>query len=373
MDTQKLLNILSDLDNEQEDSSIDTSLQNLASNINSGQTSEIVTNEGKVREFFEESKVNSYVPSNMEIIHFIGADKYFGNSAYAVVKDILNKNTYNVQKTYQELQEYLKRRKKFVETVKETRNNLETLNFEAYYPTDDNYQIGLLMPDDYTKNKITSITKELNKWDKVLKTFKELVGESPEDTEINYVSNGTLEFFIDNSPAIAAALAYSVDKIIKVYKNIVEIRQTREKLKDLGIPQAEQKAIEKQEKEHLSKELDKISADLIKEFASRKIESGRLNEIKVAVKGHVVYMAKCIDNGITIEINPPEVHEPEILSQEETDENKTEIKKAKIDYDKKLKQIEIVQKSMDTVKTIGKFGIDIGKFLTNGDEPNDAE
>ena len=148
---------------------------------------------------------------------------------------------------------------------------------------------------------------------------------------------------------------------------------TREKLKDLGLPAAEQKTIEKQEKEHLSKELEKVSAELIKEFAIKKIESGRLNELKVAVKGHVIYMAKCIDNGITIEVNPPEITEPDILSEDETDENKAEVKKAKIDYDKKLKQIEIVQKSMDTVKTIGKFGIDITKFLTNGDDPVDEE
>lgn len=373
MDTLKLLNVLSDLDNEQEGSSIDTFLQSLSSSINSGQTSEIVTNEQNVRDFFSESKVNSYVPSNIEIVRFIGADNYFGNTAFELITDILNKYPYDIKKTYQDLQEYLGLRKKYVDTVKQTRLNLEALNFEAYYPTDDNYQIGLLMSENYTKSKITNITKELNKWDKVLKTFKELVGESPDDTEINYVSNGSIEFFINNSPAIAAALAYSIDKIIKVYKNIVEIRQTRDKLKELGLPQSEQKVIEKQEKEHLTKELDKISSELIKEFASKKIEGGRLNEIKVAVKGHVVYMAKCIDNGITIEINPPEIDEPEILSEDETDENKADKKKIKVDYDKKVKQIEVIQKAMDTVKTLGKFGVDIGKFLSNGDEPIDND
>lgn len=373
MDTLKLLSILVDLDNEQEDSSIDTVLQNLASNISSGQTTEIISNEKLAEEFFQESKINFYVPSKIEIVRFIGADKYFGIGGLSVIKEILNKNTYNVQKTYQDLQDYLKQRRKFVEIIQQTRVNLEALNLEAFFPAEDNYQIGLLMPNEYTKNKISSITKELNKWDKVLRTFKELVGESPDETEINHVSNGSLEFFIDNSPSLALALAYAVEKIIKVYKNVVEIRQTREKLKELGLPQAEQKTIEKQEKEHLSKELDKISAELIKEFASKKIEGGRLNEIKVAVKGHVIYMATCVDNGLTIEINPPEIEEPDVLNEEETELNKAEMKKAKIDYDKKLKQLEVVQKSMDTVRTIGKLGIDIGKFLTSGDEPGDTE
>lgn len=373
MDTSKLLNVISDLDNEETDASINTVLQTFVSNINSSQTTEISANEKKVKDFFEHSKVNHYVPSNVEILHFIGADKYFGNVAYQEISDILNRNTYNLQKTVKDLQDYIKKREAFIVALKSIRENLQFLNFESYYPENDNYQVGLLLPDAYTKNKISNITKELNKWDKVFKTFKELAGEPTDDTEINFVSNGTLEFFIDNSPAIGASLAYAVDKIIKVYKNVVEIRLTREKLKDLGLPPAEQKTIEKQEKEHLSKELDKVSTELIKEFAIKKIEAGRLNELKIAVKGHVIYMAKCIDNGITIEINPPEIAQPDILSEDETEENKAEVKKAKIDYDKRLKQIEVVQKSMDTVKTIGKFGIDITKFLSNGDEPIDEE
>jgi hypothetical protein len=65
------------------------------------------------------------------------------------------------------------------------------------------------------------------------------LGELTEDTEIELVSTGTLEFFINNSPVIGTALALTIEKIIKVYKNIVEIRQARQKLKELGIPLAE--------------------------------------------------------------------------------------------------------------------------------------
>lgn len=368
MDTEKLLNIIADLDNEDDAPSINSLLQELVSNITGGQPSEIVNIENKIRNSFEKSKVNHYVPSNLEIVYYIGAEEFFGNEAYDMVKSILNNNSYNIQKTAKDLQDYIKKREKFVTTLKEIRDNLQFLNFESYYPEGDNYQLGLLLPEEYTHSKISTITKELNRWDKVIKTFKEVVGEPADDTEINFVSNGTLEFFINNSPTIGMVLAFAVERIVKVYKNIVEIRQTRDKLRTLGLPAGEQKTLEKQEKEHLSKELEKVSADLIKEFATKKIDTGRLNELKVAVKGHVVYIARCVDNGITIEINPPEIEEPKVPSEDDTDEVKADKKKAKIDYDKRLKQIEVVQKSMDTLKTIGEFGIDIGKFLTNGDD-----
>lgn len=368
MDTAKLLNVISDLDNEEDASSINSQLQTLVSNINANQSAEIISNEKSIKALFENSRVNNYVPSNLEILHAIGADEYFGNNAFTKVSSILNSNAYNIPKTVKDLQDYIAKREKYVTVLKSTRENLQFLNFESYFPEGDNYQIGLLLPDGYTHNKIATVTKELNKWDKVIKTFKELVGEPAEDTEINFVSNGTLEFFINNSPAIGMALAFAVERIVKVYKNIVEIRQTRDKLKALGLPSSEQKTIEKQEKEHLSKELDKVSSELVKEFASNKIETGRLNELKIAIKGHVVYMAKCIDNGIIIEINPPEIEEPDETSAEATVAEKKEAKKAKVDYDKKLKEIEVVQKSMDVIKTVGKLGIDLSKLLSNGED-----
>jgi hypothetical protein len=373
MDTSKLLNVVADLDNEESNTSTVSILEDLAANINSGQTSAIIESEKGIQEIFEKSIVNKYVPSNIEILNTIGGANYFGNSAYQEIRAILNKNTYNIQQTYLDLTKYINQRSQFVGTIKALRANLISINIEAHFPTEDNYQVGLLLPDNYTKCKIVNITRELIKWDKLMKSFKEIIGEPSEDTEINYVSNGTLEFFINNSPGIAAILAFTIDRITKVYKNIIEIRQARERLKELGLPSTESKTLEKQEKEHLIKELDKIAADLIKDFVSKKIETGRLNELKIAVKGHVVYLAKCIDNGIIIEINPPEIDEPREPSEDDSVETKSDLKKEKVDYDKKIKQIEIIQQSMETIKTIGKFGIDLGKFLTDGSQPDESD
>ncbi len=147
MDTSKLLNVISDLDNEEDDSSINTILQSFVSSISSSQTTEIIASEKKVKDIFEESKANHYVPSDVEILNLIGGDKYFGISAYQAIQDILNLNTYNIQKTVTDLQDYIKKRVSFVSTLKSTRENLESLNFESYYPENENYQIGLLLPD----------------------------------------------------------------------------------------------------------------------------------------------------------------------------------------------------------------------------------
>ena len=371
MDASKLKNILADLTADSDKTIVDA-LNNLINNISANQTTEISTNFEKLKSHFSESVVNGYSPSNLEIFKSIDAVDYFGNTGLNKIESILKENSFNVQKTVTDLQAYVKKRTDFLTLVKNTNTSLEKLNISSHFHNDGTFEIGILMPTELTERKIKNVTKELNHWDKVFKTLKELTGEDPDDTEINFVNNGSLQFFIDNSPQIGACLAVAVERVVKLYKNIVEIRAAKEKLKELGVSSGEQKVIEKQEKELFNKEIEKISLDIVKEFAVKNIDQGRINEIKIAMKGHVTYIAKCIDNGMTIEINPPEIDEPDELEETATAEEKAENKKLKSTYDKTLKQIEIVQKSMDTVKTIGKTGVDIVKFLTDG-EVNDSE
>lgn len=364
MDVSKLLNVLEDINNSDETKSdlIATLIQNIASNL----TTEITTTVEKIRNEFNNSSINDYNSSNLEILSKIGANKFIGKLGLIEFEKVLTANTYNTQKTVENLQKYLTERKDFAELVSKTEENLTTLKFKSYYHVNDKFEVGLLMPTEYTNKKIKTITKELNHWDKVFKTLKELSGENPEDTELNFVSNGSLQFFIDNPAQSATCLAIAIERIVKVYKNILEIRTTREKLKELGINTAEQKSIEKQEKEIFTKEMDKISSEIIKEFASKSIENERLNELKIAMNGHVRYIAKCIDGGMTIEITPPIM--TGLNTEKETEENKEEIKQIKTNYDKTLKQVEIVQKSMETLKSIGSIGMDIIGFLGEGDK-----
>ncbi|SFB82501.1 hypothetical protein SAMN05421780_101647 [Flexibacter flexilis DSM 6793] len=287
------------------------------------------------------------------------------------LENILNKNSYDVQKTVADLQKFIQKRTEYISLIKTTSDSLKKLNIKPHFHSDNTFEVGLLMPNELTNSKITNITKELNNWDKVFKTLKELTSGSVDDTEINFVNNGSLEFFIDNGPQIAICLAVTVERIIKVYKNIVEIRIAKEKLKDLGVSTGEQKDIERQEKDILEKGIDTIAADIIKEFSIKQLDSGRVNELRIAMKGHITYIAKCIDNGMVIEINPPEIPEPSEPKETDSDEKKNEVQKLKENYDKTLEQINIVQKSMDTVKTIGKTGVDIVKYLTEGENLND--
>lgn len=374
MEIGKLYNILIDLNISSTDDKLQQNITNLSNYIINNNSEEIDKSLKVIEKLFNSSIVNNFVPSDLEILEKIKGLKFFGDYGYSEISKILTSQTFNTQKVYQELQEYINERQKFLTKLDELKKLFDFFEIQVQYP-DEKAHLGILIPEDYSNNTIPNITKELIKWDKVIKTFKELIGEDIDDTKIDYVSNGSLDFFIENSIEIAQIVSTTLLSIVTVYKKVTEIRTKREELKELGIPSSEQKTIEKHEKELINKEIDKISAELIKEFASKQIESGRLNELKISVRNQVLYMAKCVDNGITIEINPPtfDEKEPEQVKEEDAADVKKE-KLAKIkEYTEKTKKLEIIEKSMDGIKTIGKLGLDISKYLTSGDSEPENE
>lgn len=366
METGKLYNLLIDINNSAINSEIQSKIDLFASSI-LNKTPDITKYEEELNKLLT-VKNFEFIPSDSEILDKIGGKQYFGISAKEEIQSILKKNSYNIQKIYDDLQLYKNEREFFLGKISDAIDAFEFFDIDIYYPL-DNFQIGLLLPSSYTQdNSVKNVTKELNRWDKIIKNIKEVIGEEVEDTKIEFVSNGSIDFFFENSERVAHFLSASLHGIVLIYDKIKNIRQKRKELKELGISTTEEKNIEKQEKDILNKDIDKLSNDLIKEFASKKIEPGRANELKIAINGHVKYLAKYIDNGVVIEINVPQNLEPEKIKEDDSDNKRLEKEKKIKEYQQLKEKIDLIKKSMETVNTVQKVGMDLIKLLGYNDE-----
>lgn len=371
METGKLYNLLVDINNSTINSEIQSKIHLFASSI-LNKTPDINKYEQELNKLLT-VKAFELIPSDHEILEKIGGKKYFGFSAKEEIQNILKRSSYNIQQIYDDLQAYKNQREVFLGKISDAIETFEFFDIDMYFPV-DNFQIGLLLPSSYTNdNSVKNITKELNTWDKIIKNIKEVVGEEVEDTKIEFVSNGSLDFFFENSERVAHFLSSALCGVVLIYDKIKNIRQKRKELKDLGISTAEEKNIEKQEKDILNKDIDKLSNDLIKEFASKKIDTGRANELKIAINGHVKYLAKYIDNGVVIEINVPQNTEPEKIKEDDPESKRLEKEKKIKDYQQLKEKIDLIKKSMETVNTVQKVGMDLMKLLGYNDEDEDSK
>lgn len=369
MDASKLFNVISDL-NRNSPNEVSDKIQEFINAVPSGNLEQLDAIKHELAQLIKPSIVNNYSASNLKILTHIGGIDFYGNNVLHKIETILNIPYYNVNSLIAELNKFLAERNKFVSNISGASSNLYALNIDAHYFTENIYEVGILMPENVTHNKISYITKSLNRWDRIFRDFKELVGEDIEDTRIDFVSNGSLQFFIEHTPAVATCLAITIERILKLYKNILDIRIAKNQLKSLGVKTAEIINIEKSEKEQLENGLNKISNELVKNYANENIEKGRLNEIKNSLNGQIRYIAKTIDQGIIIEIIPPELEAPKADDESDDDGNTVDRKTALIEYNKSKKQVEIIQKLLDVIKEIGALSGDFQKYLSSPEEDN---
>lgn len=375
MESSKLHNVIYDAVEEESTTNLSNKINTLVTQIQQNQAPQIEKSVSDIESSLKESVFNTYSVSNFKVLEEIGGKDFFGDNALVGVRNILEENSYNTAKIVSELQAYVKSRNEFLATIKQIKTGFEKLEIPLHF-TDEDYELGLLLPSNTNYDSIKGLTKELAKWDKAIKSYRELVGLGSDDTRITLVNNGSLEFFTENPEQVALCISFTLERLFKLYKNILEIRSAWNKLKDTGLPKSQEKSIKKHEKDVYNKEVDSIVAEVVKKFADKKIEEGRLNELKVSIKGHTNYFAKCIDDGLVIEITPPHLEEPEIIKEKETEENKKEKSKAKSDFEAKLKQVKTVQDGLKAGKEIYGLGKEIFKMLSSGntdDEETETE
>ncbi len=367
MESSKLHNLIYDIIKEETEIKLNEKINDLIVQIQQNQAQQIELTIREIKESLLFSFFNSYSVSNLKVLQEINGTDFIGENALRRIKTILELNSYNTSKIISELQEYVKSRSEFIETLTQIKVGFEKLEIPLHF-TDEDYELGLLLPSNTEFNSIKGLNKELAKWDKSIKAYRELVGLGAEDTKITLVNNGSLEFFTENPEQVALCISFTLERLFILYKNILEIRLAWKKLKDTGLPKTQEKAIKTHEKEVYEKEVDLIVSDLIKKFADKKIEEGRLNELKISIKGHTNYFAKCIDDGLVIEITPPEVREPEIINEAETEENKKEKAKAKSDFEAKIETVKTIRDGLKAGKEIFSLGKEVFKMLTLGED-----
>ena len=371
MDTEKLLNVLTDIIQENSVLNIQKEVNNLVAGISQNESKNTDSIVANIEDYFDNSLFNDYSISNTKILEFIKGDQFFGNKGLDVFYEILNKTAYNNNQTVANLQQYVKDRNEFMAMITPIQAGLNKLNFHPHYYEDNVYEIGLLIPEHISDNKISYLTKKLNKWDRLIKNAKELAGKSVVDTKISLINGGSYEFFHELSPEVALYFIIMLEKLALLYQKLKKLREASNQISELGGPESYKKDIDKFEKETTDKEIDKIARDLIKQFADKNIEKGRLNEIKIAINGDIKYIAKTVDDGLLIEINPPQMNEPEILKETETDENR-------INRDKELKSFENQSQKLNEIKSILKTtkgilgtGKDIFKAISGQNDEGD--
>jgi hypothetical protein len=184
------------------------------------------------------------------------------------------------------------------------------------------YEIGLLIPNRYTKNTLDSLISELDDFGDIYKTFEEVCTGQRTNLKYTSLSNSDPYVTFESVGAVCACVAVAIERIIQIYKTVLEVRELRNKLKEQGITDGELTAIDDNANRRIESGIEELIPDLLSNFLKKDIESGRVNELKIELRHNLKKIAVKIDNGFFIEakVNKQEKEENVEMSEQEKQE-----------------------------------------------------
>lgn len=361
MDVEKLLGVFEELIAEEEEYAVQKILRGILNSTNSDNAEEIEKLLEELKEYSEKSIVNQYSLSKIKILDKTGATKYFGSNLYELISNILSTHGYRIKKT---LSEEITTREKLVSTIRGNISNLEELDFESYYDQLEEYELGLIIPQDEAElEKVERYLKDIRQ---ILRTINELSNGEYEEPKIYSVSSSSIGVFLLSAFGTTVCLLKIVDKTLEIYKKVYEIKKLKIEYKRLL--DKEPKEIDKEIKQTIKKEKENIVNEIVKEYSNKTSNPGRVNELKTGLRSAIDKIIEMQDKGLVIETTTPK-YEKETEEDNDDESSKVESKKSgtkeKSNLEKAKEVSETfsnVSKSINEIKSFGKEILQLSQY-----------
>ena len=355
MNVERLHRILIDLDAEIDEKNFHGILANvqahLQNQVNAPQDpnhqKKLVQSLNNLGDTLINSSYNDYSPSWKQIISEIGGENLFGGELKQKIDEIFARNQITPANALEEIKHINTAFTTFQSHIKQAVDSFEGLNIGTEELEKGQCEFGYTIPRDFVENKLTSFEEEIHELNFILNSLSEAITGKKQDYEVKTISSSDFLLYIIIGLQVADILSKATERILSIYKQILEIKKLRNELKEKGVPATQTKGIETHANSLMEKEIKKISKEIIDE--NYEGDNGRRNELQNAVTFALNKLANRIDNGFNVEIRINALPEPE-----ETEEEEVELSKEDIEKYEKVKTIIERSKNIENIKSGGK-------------------
>ena len=265
---------------------------------------------------------DSFSPAWRQILSEIGGDALLGRSLKTTIETIFAQNQITPAVALEELQQLHKGLQSFKNALDQSSASLKHFKIGDEKLTPGECEIGVLIPRLAVENKLLDFAEELKELGFILNTFAEVATGNKDDLAIRTISSSDLLVHLQASAPYAACVAVCIERVVALYKQLLEIRKLRQEIRKQGVPDDDTSGIENYANQLMEKGIDKIAVEVVNEY-HKKDDKGRKNELTNAVRISLNKVANRIDQGFNIEVRVA----PTPKSEDEEKENK-ELQKA---------------------------------------------
>lgn len=265
----------------------------------------------------EPSPIDDYSPAWRDAMEELGVYEGFGSKLAERVRDIFEKNQITPQSALEELT-------KIHQEISATESNLTGLISELEYfgvgedvLNDDECEVGIIVPRSYVNDNMKSFGSELVQLEKTLLVFSELATGQREPLKIRQISSSELSVFLEYLPEVGACVAIAVERIVALYKQLLEIKKLKKELVAQEVPEAQLTGIDSHAESIVNPALDSLANELLEQYGNH-LDQNRKNEISIELRHTLNKLANRIDRGFNIELRVSPIDEDQDIEEDDS-------------------------------------------------------
>jgi hypothetical protein len=247
------------------------------------------------------SEVNSFSHAWRQTLDEIGGDYLLGDNLAATITEVFNRNQITPAVALSELQSVFSELAEFSGAIERLVASLHVLGIESEDLGPSESEIGVLIPRAFVDNELGDFANELKEINRIFGVFSEISTGSRPGFRIKTISSSELTVFLEAVPVVAACIAHGVERVVELYKKLLEIRKLQAEMSKQGVPKKDLKGVEDYAKTVMEKGIETVIKELMKEFKST-VEPGRKNELTIELRLALNKLSNRVDSGFNFEV-----------------------------------------------------------------------
>ena len=254
---------------------------------------------------------DKFSPTWRQILREIGGEDLFGRELKQTIESTLEKNQLTPAIALQDFEALYARLQQFRDALTQTISGFAYFKIGSEKLAGGECEIGILIPRAYVKNQLPEFLEELEHEEFILNTFSEVATGKPDKLEIKALASSEFMVFIQASIHYAAVVAVAVERIVALYKKLLEIRKLRSDMEKHELPEDVVSGVETHANKLMKEGIEKASVEIVNQFYIGE-DVGRKNELVVKVRLSMNMLANRIDHGVNVEVRvePPAATDP---------------------------------------------------------------
>ncbi|MCY3567849.1 MAG: hypothetical protein OXH38_04440 [Chloroflexi bacterium] len=235
--------------------------------------------------------------------------KYLGNSLADRIDTILTQNEITLAVASDQITQITTDLQDLYNYLKTVVVAFETLNIDKDEPAPGEVEASVMLPRSSINNSLRSLGAEFRELEQIFADVTELATGSRPSTNVRSIASSDFSVYLELAPEAAAFLAVAVERVIALYRNLLEIRRIRSEASAAGLSDDQLRGVDKHIAERMDQGVDETVDELFIEMEIAVSDDSRRNELKVSLRRSLSGVAARIDRGYQFDVRVGEILE----------------------------------------------------------------